>query len=327
VTENAAAQLRRILSVIPQIADGEEHSIAELASRVGLDKETLLGDLRALAERYEVPGGFVDGMQIFIGPDTVSVNSDHFLRPMTLTISELRTLELGLSILRSERPPDETGLIERARQRLLTLIGKTPPDDPVEALRFVELAPNEGLPHLAIIRAALRDRRKVRLTYRGSGSTQSTVRVVRPYAMVAAAGMWYMVAYCESSDGLRVFRADRIEEAASLNDRYEIPQTFSLRDALHEGKALQVDSASTGMTVRYSPRIARWIAEREGKAIEPDGSVVLEHPLADAEWGVRHVLQYGPDAEVIEPQSMRHEIVRRLSRATNTSASDTKATS
>lgn len=27
----------------------------------------------------------------------------------------------------------------------------------------------------------------------------------------------------------------------------------------------------------------------------------IEHPLADAEWGVRHVLQYGSEAEVLEP--------------------------
>jgi predicted DNA-binding transcriptional regulator YafY len=66
------------------------------------------------------------------------------------------------------------------------------------------------------------------------------------------------------------------------------------------------------MKVKYSPRIARWIAEREGVSPDPDGSLTLEHPLADADWGLRHVLQYGPDAEVLEPLDLRAEIVRRL---------------
>jgi predicted DNA-binding transcriptional regulator YafY len=70
---------------------------------------------------------------------------------------------------------------------------------------------------------------------------------------------------------------------------------------------------ATGIKVRYSPRIARWIAEREGVAPSEDGSLTLEHPLADTAWGVRHVLQYGPDAEVLEPVSLRDEIARRLS--------------
>jgi predicted DNA-binding transcriptional regulator YafY len=38
----------------------------------------------------------------------------------------------------------------------------------------------------------------------------------------------------------------------------------------------------------------------------------VEHPLADTDWAVRHVLQYGPDAEVLEPAAVREEIVRRL---------------
>ena len=66
------------------------------------------------------------------------------------------------------------------------------------------------------------------------------------------------------------------------------------------------------MRVRYSPRIARWIAEREALALDADGSLTMEHPLADVQWGVRHVLQYGPDAEVLEPAELRDEVVRRL---------------
>jgi predicted DNA-binding transcriptional regulator YafY len=66
------------------------------------------------------------------------------------------------------------------------------------------------------------------------------------------------------------------------------------------------------MRVRYSPRIARWIAEREGVEPDADGSLTLEHPLLDVQWGVRHVLQYGPDAEVVEPADVREEIARRL---------------
>jgi predicted DNA-binding transcriptional regulator YafY len=59
------------------------------------------------------------------------------------------------------------------------------------------------------------------------------------------------------------------------------------------------------MLVRYSPRIARWIAERELRAIGDDGALVLDHPLADVDWAVRHVLQYGPDAEVLSPPTLR----------------------
>ena len=35
-------------------------------------------------------------------------------------------------------------------------------------------------------------------------------------------------------------------------------------------------------------------------------------PLAVREWAIRHVLQYGPDAAVIEPPELRVEVMDRV---------------
>jgi predicted DNA-binding transcriptional regulator YafY len=80
---------------------------------------------------------------------------------------------------------------------------------------------------------------------------------------------------------------------------------------VRDGKAFQ-SSAATTLRLRYSPRIARWIAEREGKPLADDGSLTLEHPLADRDWAVRHVLQYGPEVTVLEPVDVRQAVVERL---------------
>ena len=71
------------------------------------------------------------------------------------------------------------------------------------------------------------------------------------------------------------------------------------------------DGAGT-LRLRYSARIARWIAEREGKTLAEDGTLTVEHPLADPDWAVRHVLQYGPDVAVLGPDEVREAVVRRL---------------
>ena len=313
MTETAAVQLRRILRVIPEIADGREHELTAIAQRLGVEKDVLLNDLKALADRHGAPGGFVEGMQIYIGSGTVEVLSDQFLRPMGLTVQELCALELGLAILRAERPPDETAAIDRTRERLRKVIARMPAGHDENTMRFAEIAPTEGLTHLGELRKALRDHYKAEITYRRGGSDDATTRVVRLYAIVPASGMWYAVAYCELSEALRVFRMDRVEAARALDDKYEIPESFSVRETLRGGKALKSELPPVGMKVRYSPAIARWIAEREGMEPDEDGSITVEHPLADAEWGTRHVLQYGPDAEVLEPLELRSEVSRRLS--------------
>jgi predicted DNA-binding transcriptional regulator YafY len=310
VTDTAAAQLRRILHLIPQLGDGEPHPIAEIVERAGVDRALLLQDIRTISDRFDMPGGFIEGLQIYLGPDTVSVHPNHFLRPMRLTPPELCALELGLAMLRMERPPEEHRAIDRARERLRAAIAAAAPVDG-EDYRFAALGPAGDPEHLRRLREANRARRRVRLTYRKAAAEAASVRVLCPYDIVYTSGMWYVVANC-GDEKLRFFRLDRVEAVELLEERYERPKDFSLEAVLREGKAFQATASET-LRVRYSARIARWIAEREGKTVEADGSLVLEHPLADADWAVRHVLQYGADAEVLAPPSVREEIVRRLS--------------
>lgn len=308
MTDTAAAQLRRVLHLIPHLGDGEPHPIAEVAARAGVDRAVLLRDIRTLSDRFDVPGGFVEGLSIFLEQDTVEVTTDHFLRPMRLTRPELLALELGLAMLRAERPAEEHRAIDGARRRLQEVLVATP--DSGDDYRHAALSAAGDPAHLERLRQAHRSRQRVRLAYRKSGEEAASSRVLCPYEIVFASGMWYIVAQ-GSDDRLRFFRLDRVEEVEVLDERWERPADFSLDALIRDGKVFQAPEPAT-LRVRYSPRVARWIAEREGKTVAEDGSLVLEHPLADPEWAVRHLLQYGPEAEVLEPAAVRAEVVRRL---------------
>ena len=309
--KGAAAQLRRILSVVPQIADGEEHRVAEVAARAGTDVDTLRSDIFSLSARYDTPGGFVEGVRIYLEPDTVSADSNHFLRPMRLTVSELCALELGLSVLRAQRTPDEHATLERARERLRHAIAQVGTDPIPDGLYGASLGALGDTTHLAAVRTAVVEHRKLRLMYRKSGSDTATDRVVCPHALVVASGMLYLIAYGDTAEGVRVFRMDRLEHAELLDQAFEPVPGFSADQVVQDGRVFVRPDAGV-MRVRYSPAIARWIAEREGRRPAADGSLVLEHPLADHEWAMRHVLQYGPDAEVLEPLELRAAIRERL---------------
>jgi proteasome accessory factor C len=310
---NAAEQLRRILHLIPRIADGEPHSLEEVSRITGLDRSVILHDIESISERFEVPGGFVEGLQIYIDADDISVIPNHFQRPMRLTRSELLALELGLAMLRGERPPEEHRAIDGAAARLRQAVARLPGEEAADDFRVAALSPAGDLEHLRRLREAFRGRRKVRLTYRKPDEEAHSRRIICPYGIVFSTGMWYAVAYCESSEGIRIFRLDRVEEVETLPARFESPRGFSVDALVRSGRMVQAEGAGT-LRVRYSPRIARWIAEREGKALDADGSLVLEHPLADADWAVRHVLQYGPDAEVLGPATVREAVIERLRR-------------
>ncbi len=311
MTDNAAAQLRRVLNIIPILARGEPVPHEEMARHAGVDVDTLLADLYSLAERFDEPGGYVEGVSIAIETSTVAVSSNHFLRPMRLTMPELCALDLGLAMLRGERPPEEHRAIDRARKRLRDVIARLPSNGDHEGLRAADAGASGSAEHLAALRRAVQGKRKARITYVGSDGRGATERLVHPYALLAARGAWYVVAHCERSVGLRVFRVDRIRRVHGVAERFALPEGFSLDAIIREGRVFS-GAAREALVVRYSPRIARWIAEREGKPLDEDGSVTIEHPLADDRWAVRHVLQYGPDAEVLKPERVRREVQRRL---------------
>ncbi len=308
--DTAAAQLTRLLHLIPTIADGEEHSLSEVARRAGIDRKTLQLDLRAISERFDDPAGFVEGVQIYLEPERVSLVSSVFQRPMRLTRAELCGLELGLAVLERQRGPDEQATIARARARLRDLIATLPKDwDP--DLHHGELGGEVEVRHLRALQLARRRRRKVRIAYQKSGADRPEWRTVCPYLLAFTSGRWYLVASCEPRVGIRIFRLDRVDAVETLEQGFAVPESFSAAQYVFEGKAFYAEQPET-LRVRYGPAIARWIAEREGKQPDADGSVTIEHPLADAEWAVRHVLQYGPDAEVLEPEGVRKAIRARL---------------
>ena len=168
--------------------------------------------------------------------------------------------------------------------------------------------------HLSTLRSAFRARHKVKLDYLKPNSDEIESRIVQPYAFVIASGSWYIIAFCERSDGLRIFRLDRVTGVTPADEEYDVPTSFRLSDAVRDHKALGTRIQTT-MKVRYSPRIARWIAEREEGQHAGDGSFLVEHPLADPDWAVRYILQYGGEAEVLEPRELRVAIRERLERA------------
>ena len=308
---DASERLRRLLSVFPLFAERSEIPLSELERSCGVDVGTLLDDLAAITARGDEPGGFISSVSASIGHSHVEIRSDHFLRPLRLNVEELCALELGLALLAATSAPDEQPAIARARARVREAIVTMPAEErKADMWRGVSPTMTDG-EVVAKVRTALRDRRKLRMKYTKGAATEATQRTVRGYGLIPANDTWYLVAHCESSDGTRFFRLDRVEDVLVLDERYRIPAGLSVEKLTVGGKPFYTRSARV-LTVRYSPRIARWIAEREQVPLAEDGSLTLDHPLADTDWAVRHVLQYGPDAEVIAPVEVREAIRTRL---------------
>ncbi len=191
---DTAAQLRRILHLIPICEDDTPHSLDAVAQELGTDRKTLLQDLRALSERWDDPGGFVEGVQVFIEPGQFVLRSDHFRRPMRLTLAEVGALELGLAVLGAERPPDEQEVIARARDRLRRVMVELPADEPASLLSHAEQGADADPEILRAVREGVAEGRMLRIRYMSARVTLPTERIVAPLGLVplaGASGSWW----------------------------------------------------------------------------------------------------------------------------------------
>ncbi len=306
---DAAAQLTRLLQLLPRANGGEPLSLTAVAAELGCDAETLKADLWALGSTEDL-AGHIDPFTVTLEDDRVAVRTSTVLRPRRLAPTELRALELGLGLMRREVPAAQQATVDKAMKLVRSLLVQYKDEPAVAAELDGEQA--AGDPELlALLREARRRRRKVRFTYAPS-SGPGTPRVVAPYATHFASGMWYCIAWCESRGDVRVFRLDRITDATLLDDEFTRPRGFTPDAYVKDGRVFTAAEAAPVLRVRYSPVVAPWIAERERRERAADGSLEAEYPLADRAWAVRHLLQYGAEVTVLAPADLRDDLVRAL---------------
>lgn len=121
-------------------------------------------------------------------------------------------LRTGLVKLAAALPAIQQPALEYARQRLH-----------VDASSW--FAEREPVPHLAVLRDAVWQDRRVSLTYRDFDGKQSK-RTVDPYALVIKADRWYLVAGKEGEP--RVYRGSRVDGARMLAETFVRPERFDL---------------------------------------------------------------------------------------------------
>jgi predicted DNA-binding transcriptional regulator YafY len=275
-------------------------------------------------------------LQLSIEDDRVHVwAGDEFRRPPRLTGHEVLALELGLRVMAGDAVPDRAAaildLVRRLSAQLATpgadALTKTEArtsaeeraalrqrlESQVEAAAGAEKASDEADVEELLL-DAIEAQRVCRISYLKPGSAAPEDRTLAPYRLVQATGRWYLLAHDADRAGVRLFRLDRILDLTMTEDEYEMPGEFDPREYLGDDGVPFASDTATEARVRYSPRVARWLAERVAGDIQEDGALIARHAVSDADWLVRHVLRYGGEAEVLEPEVLRRRVAETARR-------------
>ena len=169
-------------------------------------------------------------------------------------------------------------------------------------------------PVLVAAADAAQRRRRIRFEYRTAAGLASE-RDVDAFAVVYRGGHWYLVGFDRERDDERAFRLSRVtSDVTDVGEGREPPEGFRAAASVQPGP--WTPGGEDRATIAFAPEVAWWATtgqpEAETSPPDDDGWVTASVPVADegvlADW----VLQFGPDAVVLEPASLRDRVVRRL---------------
>lgn len=199
----------RLFDIIQILRDGGLHRAQDIADRLEVSVRTIYRDMDTLvASGVPVEGERGVGYM---------VREQITLPPVNLTPAELEALNLGMAIVAEAADPDLKAAAETLSEKIDAVL---PTQVVAEAdtwkfavYPFADAA--RGLAHMAPIRAAIKSRQKLHLSYRRIDGVL-TDRTIRPLHMEYWGRVWTLTAWCELRQGFQVFRIDLIDTVSPL---------------------------------------------------------------------------------------------------------------
>ncbi|MGI9229966.1 MAG: helix-turn-helix transcriptional regulator [Gammaproteobacteria bacterium] len=167
---------------------------------------------------------------------------------------------------------------------------------------------------------ALVQRRQINAAYRGRGRNELTERMISPQRLIYYRDSWYLDGWCHLRNGLRTFSLDRLKstfidtsKALEFSDE-ELDKHFAQTFGIFAGPVSDIAE------LRFTSEAAKWIAdehwhpEQQGKVL-PDGRYELKIPYGNPTELLREIMKYGPDVEILAPESLRQQLAEKLKKA------------
>ena len=164
--------------------------------------------------------------------------------------------------------------------------------------------------------------RELELTYAAASTGRTSARTVVPFTLThdVFSGGAFLLAWDPAKQEPRHFRLARIEEAKALTRRGLIPDKRPLEQAreLQIGGwyrsdppfrvSVRVGGSNWPQALLDAPPALPGVAVRKEKG----GTVLLTFQATELSGPTRYILQFGLDAEVLEPRSLRDHLATTL---------------
>jgi proteasome accessory factor B len=195
--------------------------------------------------------------------------------------------------------------LERESTSALIKLASMGLDSDSEALSLLAPRINGTNENFTVITDAIIRRSEIEFEYVSSDLTKQERRIA-PYSLRGQSGSWYLVGQDLEKNSLRTFRLDRIVSEVSASKK---SNTYVIPDEIPDQGAEEV---------REVARIR--IRKNRGHQLRSYATVLesdeewdeVSLPIVDANWLLRTILWHRDDVVLLEPSSLRKQIVQSL---------------
>lgn len=311
--------LRRMMWTLHQLKAGRKVTAPLVAREFGCGVRTAYRDIDFLRDAWRTPMEFDRAAGSYR-----LTESSAPLPPIELSEGELVALYFAEKVLDQYRgTPWERDLAAAFRkiQELLPEKVRVLPDR-VQSFLSLDLGPlPQGDPEIfrEVARGVTLGRR-IGIRYRSLSSAATTDRTVDPYRIFNLRGGWYLAGWDKRRRAVRDFALHRIRSVTVLDETFTPEPGFSFKKYMANAFSIEKGGRLASVAIRFAPRQARWIRERpwhRSARIQEriDGGCVLRMRVKVTSELTRWINQFGDEAEVLSPPSLRREIARGLTTA------------
>lgn len=158
-----------------------------------------------------------------------------------------------------------------------------------------------------IIKEAIFQKRIISFCY-FSGKGNKEKRNVRPIRLVFKSKSWYLYSFCLLRNDYRFFKLTRIKELEMLSETFTQDFTPTKIE-----KQIQVENTAA-VKLKFDRQAAFRVYDEFTDSITEDsqGNLYVQIDLPDNEVLYSYVMSFSDSVEVIEPQSIREQMKKRL---------------
>ena len=158
-----------------------------------------------------------------------------------------------------------------------------------------------------IIKEAIFQKRVISFCY-FSGKGNKEKRNVRPIRLVFKSKSWYLYSFCLLRNDYRFFKLTRIKELEMLSETFTQDFTPTKIE-----KQIQVEN-TVAVKLKFDRQAAFRVYDEFTDSITEDsqGNLYVQIDLPDNEVLYSYVMSFSDSVEIIEPQSIREQMKKRL---------------